>query len=107
MANLKCPACGTQVPEEAIVCPTCGSDLRTLAAPTARTEWSRDKRVRQATPGSYMLSGIALLVVAGVVGGAIGFDETAGVVAAVVIGTFGQILLLIGIIARGVQVGRQ
>ena len=60
-------------------------------------------------PGSYLLVGLAALAGAGLVmlGGLI-FPEAMGLVAVLagIVATFGTVILSIGIIAKGVQVGR-
>lgn len=60
---------------------------------------------REGTPNSYIWTGLVLAAVTGVLGGAAGLDEPAGVMVVVIGAAISQVMLGIGIVAKGVELG--
>jgi hypothetical protein len=61
---------------------------------------------RESTPDSYISSGVVAAVLAGALAGVSGFDDgDPGIYIAVIGGVIAQVLLGIGIVAKGVEVG--
>lgn len=129
MANVNCEACDARISEEAFRCPACGVEREVAGKVVAKkapppgwyphkdrpgelrhwtgSEWADEWKVRGSSPGELIGWGVLLAVVAGGATGALVAID-AGPLAIVVGGILGlvaTIVLTVGVVAKGVQVG--
>lgn len=62
---------------------------------------------RESTPSGFIWTGLVVAAVTGVLGAGAGLDEPSGVIAVVIGGVISQVLLGIGIVAKGVEVANR
>ena len=106
--NIDCPGCSKRISEGAQACPYCRAPIAAHQT-GGSTPDPRDhaEPARQETPGSYISSGVIMAVFAGGLSALFGMDTTVGLLILVAGGVAAQILLLIGVIAKGVQIGNR
>lgn len=92
------------------MCRYCGADQSedawARAAASVAEPGSRRER-SDLSPVAIIVNGFLMAVGTGVLAAVMGLDTTGGVIVAVVGGVVSQVVLLVGVIAKGVEIGNR